>query len=400
MITYDIAVVGGGPAGLSAAYAAAKAGGNVILLEKDESIGHSIRTSGVTWIDEIEKLGIKSEHYNPIKNYSFLSSSNEVTIRGNTPKACVLNVRSTYQHLAMLAAEAGAEIMVRSRVTNVVTTPGDRRICGLKAKTPRGDTIIDCKIVIDASGFSSSIARCLGIVREWRRYGIGAEYECYCENLDHETWVLMVGKDYSDAGYAWIFPVSKNKARIGVGVGRPESYSDPLKKLNYIMDKKLHPLNEMGKIQPIELHYGFIPNEGPRTPIVYDRLLLVGDSAGQSNPLVLEGIRYAIEYGRLAGNIAMKSVSDNCSREGLVQYEKIWREKNQAMITSALRVQKRWIGLSDEEWNREIDILREMSVDEFVDFIKAKFNLGKLMKLALNHPKLATRQLLGLVMRF
>ncbi|MGC2682603.1 MAG: FAD-dependent oxidoreductase, partial [Candidatus Nitrosopolaris sp.] len=42
MTTYDIAVVGGGPAGLSAAYAAAKAGGNVILLEKDESIGHSI----------------------------------------------------------------------------------------------------------------------------------------------------------------------------------------------------------------------------------------------------------------------------------------------------------------------------------------------------------------------
>jgi len=114
---------------------------------------------------------------------------------------------------------------------------------------------------------------------------------------------------------------------------------------------------------------------------------------------VLEGIRYAIEYGRLAGNIAMKCMSGNCSKAGLAEYEKIWRAKSQAMISSALRVQKRWIGLSDEEWNREIDILREMSVDEFVDFIKAKFNLSKLMKLALNHPKLATRQLLGLVMR-
>jgi len=399
MVTYDIAVVGGGPAGLSAAYAAAKAGGKVILLEKDESIAHNIRTSGVTWIDEIEKLGIKSEHYNPIKNYSFISSSNEVTIRGNTPKACVLNVRSTYQHLAMLAAEAGAEIMVRSRVTNVVTTPEDRRICGLKAKTPKGETVINCKVVIDASGFSSSIGRSLGIVKEWRRYGIGAEYECYCENLDHETWVLMVGTKYSDAGYAWIFPVSKNKARIGVGVGRPESYSDPLQKLNDIIDKKLRPLDEIQKIQPMELHYGFIPNEGPRTPIVYDRLILVGDSAGQSNPLVLEGIRYAIEYGRLAGNIAMKCVSQECNKEGLEEYEKIWRDKSQAMIKSALRVQKRWISLSDEEWNREIDILREMSVEEFVDFIKAEFTIGKLLKFGLNHPKLATRQLFGLVMR-
>ena len=296
----------------------------------------------------------------------------------------------------MLAAEAGAEIMVRSRVTNVVTTPEERRICGLKAKTPKGETVIDCKVVIDASGFSSSIARCLGIVKEWRRYGIGAEYECYCENLDYETWILMVGTKYSEAGYAWIFPVSKNKARIGVGVGRPESNSDPLQKLNDIMDKKLRPLDGIGKIQPIELHYGFIPNEGPRTPIVYDRLILVGDSAGQANPLVLEGIRYAIEYGRLAGNIAMRQ---NCSKEGLAEYEKIWKDKNQAMITSALRVQKRWIGLSDEEWNREIDILGEMSVDEFIDFIKAEFTIGKLLKFALNHPKLATRQLLGLVTR-
>jgi digeranylgeranylglycerophospholipid reductase len=399
MVTYDIAVVGGGPAGLSAAYAAAKAGGKVILLEKDESIAHNIRTSGVTWIDEIEKLGIKSEHYNPIRNYSFISSSNEVTIRGNTPKACVLNVRSTYQHLAMLAAEAGAEIMVRSRVTSVVTTPEDRLICGLKAKTPKGETVIDCKVVIDASGFSSSIARSLGIVKEWRRYGIGAEYECYCENLDYETWTLMVGTKYIDAGYAWIFPVSKNKARIGVGVGRPESYSDPLQKLNDIIDKKLRPLDEIRKIQPMELHYGFIPNEGPRTPIVYDRLMLVGDSAGQSNPLVLEGIRYAIEYGRLAGNIAMKCVSQNYSIEELEEYEKLWGDKSQAKINSALRVQKRWISLSDEEWNREIDILREMSVEEFVDFIKAEFTISKLLKFGLNHPKLATRLLLGLVMR-
>ncbi|HET7147681.1 MAG TPA: NAD(P)/FAD-dependent oxidoreductase [Candidatus Nitrosopolaris sp.] len=396
MVTYDIAVVGGGPAGLSAAYAAAKAGGKVILLEKDEAIAHSVRTSGVTWIDEIEKLGISSEHYNPIRNYSFISSSNEVTIRGITPKSCVLNVRSTYQHLAMLAAEAGAEIMVRSKVTNVVTTSEDRRICRLKAKTPKGETTIDCRVVIDASGFSSTIARSLGIVKEWRRYGIGAEFECYCENLDHETWVLMVGTKYSEAGYAWIFPVSKNKARIGVGIGRPESCLDPLQKLNDIMDKKLRPLDVLRKIQPMELHYGFIPNEGPRAPIVYDKLILVGDSAGQSNPLVLEGIRYAIEYGRLAGNIGM---NQNCSKEGLAEYEKIWKVKHHSKITSALRVQKRWISLSDEEWNREIDILKEMSVDEFVDFIKAEFTIGKLLKFALNHPKLATRQLIGLVTR-
>jgi len=398
MVDYDIAVVGGGPAGLSAACAAAKFKAKVILFEKDESIAHNIRTSGVTWIEEIEKLGISKEHYNPIKNYSFISPSNEVIIRGNTAKSCVLNVRSVYQHLAFLAAEAGSEIMVRSNVINIALN-SENRISGLKASTPKGDMVIGSRLVIDASGFNSSIARRLGLVSEWKRYGIGAEYECYCENVDRETWVLMVGRKYSDAGYAWVFPLSENRVRIGVGVGRPESNTDPLQKLNSIIDKKLKPLDKMGKLQPIELHYGFIPNEGLRTSTVSDGLMLVGDSAGQANPLVLEGIRYAIEFGMLAGEIGAKSLARNSNKESLLEYERIWKSRVESKINSALKVQSRWIGLSDEDWDREIEILRDLSSEEFLDFIKAEFTARKMARLALNHPKLVARQLFNTVLR-
>jgi digeranylgeranylglycerophospholipid reductase len=398
MVDYDIAVVGGGPAGLSAACAAAKFKAKVILFEKDESIAHNIRTSGVTWIEEIEKLGISKEHYNPIKNYSFISPSNDVIIRGNTAKSCVLNVRSVYQHLAFLAAEAGSEIMVRSNVINIALN-SENRISGLKASTPKGDMVIGSRLVIDASGFNSSIARRLGLVSEWKRYGIGAEYECYCENVDRETWVLMVGRKYSDAGYAWVFPLSENRVRIGVGVGRPESNTDPLEKLNSIIDKKLKPLDKMGKIQPIELHYGFIPNQGLRTSTVSDGLMLVGDSAGQANPLVLEGIRYAIEFGMLAGEIGAKSLAQNSNKESLLEYERIWKSRVESKINSALKVQSRWIGLSDEDWDREIEILRDLSSEEFLDFIKAEFTARKMARLALNHPKLVARQLFNTVLR-
>jgi digeranylgeranylglycerophospholipid reductase len=396
---FDIAVVGGGPAGLSAAYSAAKGGAKVILLEKDESIAHSIRTSGVSWISEMERLGIPSKFYNPIRNYRFIAPSNDVLITGNVSKSCVLDIRATYQHLAFLAAKEGAQIMVKSNVIDVIKD--GYRVAGIKASTPKGKLTVRSTLVIDASGFSTSVGRKAGVAGQWKRYGVGAEYECYCEGIDSTTWVLMVGQKYSEAGYAWIFPLSTNRVRIGVGIGRPESKAEPLENLHKIIEKRFKPLDEVrdGNIQPIELHYGFIPNEGVRRNSIVDGLIMVGDSAGQSNPLVLEGIRYAIEFGRLAGKVGADSLSQNSDRESLLEYERLWKAKVESKIQSALKVQMRWLGLTDEEWDKEIEILRDMTVHEFLDFIKADFSASNMMKLALHHPKRAARQLFSMILK-
>lgn len=396
---FDIAVVGGGPAGLSAAYTAAKAGAKVVLFEKDQSIAHSIRTSGVTWISEMERLGMPSKFYNPIQNYRFVSPSNDVIIRGDAAKSCVLDVRSAYQHLAFLAAREGAQLMIKSIVTDVIKE--GQRVAGVKANTPAGKLTVHSRLVIDASGFSTSVGRKAGVVGQWKRYGVGAEYECYCDDIDSTTWALMVGQNYSDAGYAWLFPLSKNRVRVGVGIGRPESNAEPLEKLNKIIEKRFKPLDVIGdgKIQPLELHYGFIPNEGVRHNSIADGLIMVGDAAGQSNPLVLEGIRYAIEFGRLAGKVGADSLSHNSDRESLLEYERSWKAKAESRIISALKVQMRWIGLTDEQWDKEIEILRDMTVDEFLDFIKADFSRVNMMKLALHHPKVVARQLFNMILK-
>lgn len=395
---YDVAVVGGGPAGLSAAYSAAKAGARVIVFEKDASIAHNIRTSGVTWITNIERLGINSNYYNPINNYSFISPSNEVMIKSNRAESCVLDVRKVYQHLAFEAAQAGARIMVRSHVFDIIKDKHNK-IAGLNIRTPKGNLSVESSLVIDASGFNSAVAKRLGIVGNWNTYGVGAEYECYCDKVDLETWHLMVGSPYSQAGYSWVFPVSRNRIRVGVGIGKPHSEEDPATKLHWIMEKRLKPLDKMGRIQPIEYHFGFIPNEGVKRSSVYDHLLLVGDSAGQSNPLVLEGIRYAIEFGRLAGSVGARAIPNGCSRESLKDYEIAWRNKIESKINSALRVQSRWMRLSDEEWDKEIEILRDLSAEEFLDFIKAEFTTKTVIKLAINHPKLAARNLFNIILK-
>jgi len=50
-----------------------------------------------------------------------------------------------------------------------------------------------------------------------------------------------------------------------------------------------------------------------------------------------------------------------------------------------------------EEWDKELDIIKELKAEEFLDFIKADFGLSNMIKLATHHPKLAVRQLFNLV---
>ena len=394
---YDLVVVGGGPAGSSTAFVAAKNGIKVALLEKESSIAETVRTSGVTWIQSIKEFGIPNDCFNPIRNFSFCSPNNEITISDSIPRAAVLDVRKTYRWLAHEAEKVGVDIFLKINVNEVIKNDkGD--IVGVSGVGPNGKITFHSKVVIDASGFPSTICKAMGFATQWKRFGAGAEYEAKVENVDSETWWLMVGKQYSPAGYAWIFPLGNNIVRIGVGIGKPESNVDPTQRLEELMRKKPGPIKKLGKITPIEFHYGLIPNDGLSRKTVFNNLILVGDSAGQANPLVLEGIRYAIKFGRVAGKVSSDAIkSGKTDESALYSYEKNWKKEIESKIKSAGKVQDRWIGLSDEEWDKELDIIKELSAEEFIDFIKADFGLSNMIKLATHHPKLAVRQLFNLV---
>jgi len=382
---YDVIVVGSGPAGSSAAYAAASKDIKVAILEKDPHVATSIRTSGVTWIDDMKKFSIPENFYNKIKNYSFHSSNNKVLIKGNIPSAAVLDVRKTYTFLAKRAVDRGAHLFTNNNVTNVHLNKTQRLVNINKNK-------FTSKIVIDASGFRSVVARSLGLVKQWKIFGTGAEYESYAENIVPDTWSLMVGSKYSPSGYAWIFPVNKNVVRIGVGITRPYSTINPIDQLNKIIQNKTGPIKDLGKLNHIELHYGLIPNDGPVRNTVYDNILLVGDSAGYSNPLVLEGIRYAIKFGRIAGDVASKAIVErNISKSFLLEYEKQWQKLVYKKIISSYVIQKRWLKLSDGEWDKELNIIKNLTVYELVNFMKSDFGLIDMIKFIKKNPHFVVR---------
>ena len=308
-----------------------------------------------------------------------------------------LDVRKTYRFLANRAQLSGVKIFTSTNVSEVLKNSDDKCV-GVIAKSNDKRIQFNAKVVIDASGFGSIIARELGYVEQWKKFGVGAEFEVRTEKLEYDNWWLMVGQEYSPAGYAWIFPTSKNTARVGVGIGKPNSDVDPTIRLNELIDKKVGPIKDLGKIEKIEFHYGLIPNEGLSRKTVYDNLILVGDSAGQANPLVLEGIRYAIRFGEVAGKVAAGAIKIcDTSQTSLMPYEKEWRKEIESKINSAVKVQERWVGLTDDAWDKELNIINELTADEFLDFIRADFGVSKMLKLATHHPKMIVRQLFNMV---
>src|SRR5271170_2739038 len=99
-------VAGGGPAGLSAAEVLARRGHSVLVLEQNHEIGSPIRTSGGSFIDEMDHLGIPAHLCHPISRVRFLSPNNAAVFDYAVPSLCVIDVRGVFQHLAERAIAA------------------------------------------------------------------------------------------------------------------------------------------------------------------------------------------------------------------------------------------------------------------------------------------------------
>src|SRR3989338_2286803 len=126
--------------------------------------------------------------------------------------------------------------------------------------------------------------------------------------------------------------------------------------------------------------------------------MFVGDFSGYAKTPGLEGVRNCQKIWRKTGKVAADAIKANDTSEKMLsKYEENWRKSISSKINAAYKVQNRWIGLSDEQWDKEIEIINELNADEFLDFIRADFGLSSIIRVAAHHPRLAVRQLFSMV---
>jgi digeranylgeranylglycerophospholipid reductase len=374
-------IAGGGPAGLACAEVLARAGRAVVVLEQGHEIGSPIRTSGGSFIDELDTLGIPPHLYHPISRGRFLSPHNSAAFDFGTPRMCVIDVRGVFQYLAERAIEAGAHVHLRTPAVAPITDGAS--VVGVR--TPQGD--YRARVTIDATGYRSILLKQAGLDPQFERFGVGAEYDLFAPHCDQGEAVLLVGDEVAPSGYAWVFPWGRGRVRVGVGVIHPDSRGKPDEYLDALVANADRWGVNLRGAQPIEHHSGLIPSERFAEHFAGDGILGVGDAVGNASSLLGEGIRWAIVAGRMVGEVVAEALDrDDTSRRSLAVFEHRWRGRFGNDLRLAHRINRRIASWSSAKWDQRLELLKLLTPEQFIEALKTNLTGGWLWKFLREHP--------------
>ncbi|NKZ04533.1 geranylgeranyl reductase family protein [Actinomadura latina] len=324
---HDVIVVGAGPAGSSAACHLARAGLDVLMLEKTSFPREKVCGDGLTprAVDELRSLDIDLSGWFRTEGVRLIGAGRRLELPWPSSHGLTRTRSDLDELLARQAVSAGATLLENTKVTAPVRSRG--RVTGVRTT----DGLRSSRLVIAADGASSRLSVALGL-HPRRDRPIGIAGRRYYRSPRHDDAHLEIWLDLAPAGYGWIFGMGDGTCNVGVALLRTDHpdyhhlFTNWLKTLPSTWG--FTDENAAGPLRGAALPMGF-----SRRPHYLPGLLLVGDSGGMVNPFSGEGIAYSLEAGRLAAEVITAAFHGPFPERTLRSYPSAVRRANGAPFT-------------------------------------------------------------------
>ena len=305
---WDVVVVGAGPAGASAAHAAAVTGRRVLLLEKAELPRYKTCGGGIIGPSrDALPPGFELPLRDRVHAVTFsLNGRLTRTKRSRQMLFGLINRPEFDAGLVDAAREAGATVRTGATVVRVEQHgPGvpDRRTVAVVVTTngPEGkrEEIVYARAVVGADGSASRIGAHVGV--KLNQVDLGLESEIPVPASVAEDWAGRVHIDWGPlpGSYGWVFPKGDS---LTVGVISARGDGGATKRY---LDDFVARLGLAG-FEPSVSSGHLTRCRADDSPLSRGRVLVCGDAAGLLEPWTREGISYALRSGRLAGEWAVR----------------------------------------------------------------------------------------------
>ena len=321
-ISWDVIVIGGGPAGSTTARYLAEGGVDVLVIDGRDPIGSPLQCGELVPTNgEMQRLCPKVPDIDdllrtPEHAISLKTSEMHLVPPSGKPlryqfEGYMLNRVAHDEALVDLAKSRGAKYLVNSRVDSIE---------GNTIKL-RGGKELNAKIIVGAGGHNDPLRRTF-----WNESSLKIPVKFVLMDGDFGDAVELHFGSMAPGGYAWMFP-KKSGANIGVGIQNKFSKNKNINELsNDFISRYGGDITFSGA--------GSLPMSGTIKTFVKGNYVLVGDSAGMVLPSNGAGITIAMIGGRIAGQVISEHLKDGIS---LSEYEKRWNKQMGKVMRNSKR---------------------------------------------------------------
>jgi digeranylgeranylglycerophospholipid reductase len=351
----DIVIIGAGIAGSYTANLLAQSGYKTFVLEKNEESGHKVSCTGIIsreCLDLLPDTG-KAVQFQAHSAIICSPAGNCLHIDRDSPQAYVLDRAALDRLVAGQAENNGARFFFTSSVTEIHSGHDSVQIVAVHRQMRQ---VFKAKAVIIASGAGTPLTRAVGL-GEINEFARGAQAEVACPSLKEVE--IYSGTDIAPGFFAWMVPTIGDSAKVGLL---------SCKNAKPYITHFLNTLQQKGRITQAthKVNYSIIPLT-PLARTYCQRLLVIGDAAGQVKPTTGGGIFFGILSARQAVQTLKEAMESNdYSAKKLSSYQRRWHKILKQELSIDYWAHKFYKGLSNSQIDHIFNIIEKHAIHESI----------------------------------